>query len=123
MGKSVLFVDDAATMRQLVSFSLSDAGYGVVTAVDGKDALEKARTEDETFKLIITDLNMPHMDGIELIRQLRKNTQYRFTPIVMLTTESQETKKLEAVRAGATGWIVKPFTPEGLLALVKKFVN
>jgi two-component system chemotaxis response regulator CheY len=121
MGKTILIVDDSASMRQLVTFALKDAGYDVVAAVDGKDALAKA--EASKVDGIVTDLNMPEMDGIELIRQLRTRTGYKFTPIVMLTTESQESKKQEGKKVGASGWIVKPFTPEQLIGVVKKFVR
>jgi two-component system chemotaxis response regulator CheY len=121
MGKSILIVDDSASMRQLVSFALEDAGYNVTQAVDGEDAISKA--VQSRAEMVITDLNMPNIDGIELIRKLREKNEYRFTPIVMLTTESQETKKQEGRQAGASGWIVKPFTPEQLIGVVKKFVK
>ncbi len=121
MAKTVLIVDDSTSMRQLVSFTLKDAGYEIVEAVNGRDALNKLN--GKKIEMVITDLNMPEMDGIELIRQLRNNSGFRFTPIVMLTTESQESKKQEGKRAGASGWIVKPFTPEQLIAVVKKFVR
>lgn len=121
MGKSILIVDDSASMRQLVAFALEDAGYEVTQAVDGEDAISKA--SESRAEMVITDLNMPNIDGIELIRKLREKNEYRFTPIVMLTTESQETKKQEGRQAGASGWIVKPFTPEQLIGVVKKFVK
>jgi two-component system chemotaxis response regulator CheY len=121
MGKTILIVDDSASMRQLVTFALNDAGYDVVAAVDGKDALSKAG--DGAVDMVVTDLNMPEMDGLELIRQLRSQPSYKFTPIVMLTTESQETKKQEGKTAGASGWIVKPFTPEQLVGVVKRFIR
>jgi two-component system chemotaxis response regulator CheY len=121
MTKTVLIVDDSSSMRQLVSFALQDAGFEVIAAVDGEDAL--ARVDGKRVEMVITDLNMPKMDGIELIKQLRLKPAYKFTPIVMLTTESQETKKQEGRRAGASGWIVKPFTPEQLIGVVKKFVR
>ena len=121
MGKTILIVDDSASMRQLVSFSLQDAGYDVIAAVDGKDALSKIN--GSKIDMVVTDLNMPNVDGIELIKQLRGNPSFKFTPIVMLTTESQETKKQEGKSAGASGWIVKPFQPEKLLEVVKKFVK
>lgn len=122
MGKNILIVDDSASMRQLVAFTLKDAGYDVTAAVHGKDALEKTNNGTK-FEMVITDLNMPEMDGIELIKQLRIKPGYRFTPVLMLTTESQESKKQEGKAAGASGWIVKPFTPDQLIGVVKKFVK
>jgi len=112
-----LTVDDSATMRQMVKVTLSDAGYTVIEAVDGKDALAKLT---RAVDLMITDLNMPNLDGIELIRQVRANPAYRRIPILMLTTESQEARKLQGKAAGATGWIVKPFATQQLLAVVKR---
>lgn len=117
MSKKIIAVDDSATVRQMLSFTLQDAGYEVVQAVDGNDALEKFSTE--SFEMLITDLNMPGIDGIDLIRQVRQKPGNRFMPIIMLTTESQESKKLEGKSAGASGWIVKPFKPEQLLNVVK----
>jgi two-component system chemotaxis response regulator CheY len=121
MAKKVLIVDDSASMRQLVSFTLKDAGFDVIAAVDGKDAM--AKVNGSHIDMVVTDLNMPNMDGIALIRELRGNPSFKFTPIVMLTTESQDAKKQEGKAAGATGWIVKPFQPEKLLEVVKKFVG
>jgi len=121
MGKTLLIVDDSASMRQLVSFALKDAGYDVISAVNGKDALDKLN--GTKVEMVITDLNMPEMDGIEFIKQFRTQSGYRFTPVVMLTTESQESKKQEGKQAGASGWIVKPFTPDQLVGVVKKFVK
>ncbi|MDA8088283.1 MAG: response regulator [Nitrospiraceae bacterium] len=121
MGKTVLIVDDSASMRQIVSFALKDAGFDVIAAVDGKDALEKLNAIKT--EMIITDLNMPNLNGIELIKQVRQTTGHKFTPIIMLTTESQESKKVEGRQAGASGWIVKPFTPDQLLGVVKKFIR
>ena len=118
MGKKVMTVDDSSSVRQVVKFALTQAGYDVVEAVDGKDALSKLTGPPPS--LILTDLNMPNLDGLGLIRAVRSNPSFRFTPIVMLTTESQDSKKQEGKAAGATGWIVKPFTPEQLLAVVKK---
>jgi two-component system chemotaxis response regulator CheY len=118
MGKKILTVDDSASMRQMVSFTLKGAGYDVVEAVDGKDALTKIKGTD--IGMIITDLNMPNMDGIELIRNVRALPGLKFIPIVLLTTESQDSKKKEGKEAGATGWIVKPFKPEQLVSVVKK---
>jgi len=120
MGKLIMTVDDSASVRQMVDFTLKNAGYDVIQAVDGKDALAKLQSE---VKMIITDLNMPNLDGIGLIRNVRANPSFKFIPIVMLTTESQEAKKSEGKSAGATGWIVKPFKPEQLLAVIKKVLG
>ena len=119
---TILTVDDSASMRQLVSFALKDAGYEVIAAVDGKDALGKLNNGSKV-DMVVTDLNMPNMNGIELIQALRTSSDNKFTPVVMLTTESQESKKQEGKTAGASGWIVKPFTPEVLLNGIKKFVK
>jgi len=121
MTRKFLVVDDSASMRQLVSFTIKDAGYDVSVAENGKDAL--AKLSNGKVDMVITDLNMPDMDGIELIKKLRAMPDYKFTPIIMLTTESQELKKQEGRQAGASGWIVKPFSPEQLLGVVKKFVR
>ncbi len=121
MAKTVLVVDDSASMRQLVGFALKSAGYEVVAAVHGKDALDKVN--GAKVEMVVTDLNMPEMDGIELIKQLRARASSKFTPIVMLTTESQEAKKQEGKQAGASGWLVKPFKPEELVDVVKRFVK
>lgn len=118
MSKKILAVDDSASIRQMVTFTLKQAGYDVVAAEDGKDGLEKAASESPN--LIITDLNMPNMNGIEMIREVRKNPSHKFTPILMLTTESDESKKMEGKQAGATGWIVKPFNPEQLLKVIQR---
>jgi len=114
-------VDDSASVRQMVSFTLENAGYGVIAAEDGKDAL--AKINGAGVKMVITDLNMPNMDGIELIKALRAEAAYKFIPIVFLTTESQDSKKQEGKAAGATGWIVKPFKPDQLLGVVKKVLG
>ncbi len=120
MSKTIMTVDDSASVRQMVALTLKDAGYAVIEACDGKDALGKLTGQVD---MIVTDLNMPNMDGIELIRNVRANAQYKFVPIVMLTTESQAEKKEEGKNAGATGWIVKPFKPEQLLAVAKKLLR
>jgi two-component system chemotaxis response regulator CheY len=120
MTKTIMTVDDSASVRQMVGFTLKKEGYSVIEASDGKDALGKLRG---AVNMVITDLNMPNMDGIELIKNIRSQAAYKFIPIVMLTTESQATKKQEGKSAGATGWIVKPFTPEQLLAVVKKVLR
>jgi len=104
----------------MVRFTLGDAGYAVIEAADGKDALGKLAAP---VNLVITDLNMPNVDGIELIRRLRANPAHKGVPILMLTTESQESRKQEGKAAGATGWIVKPFTPQQLLAVVKRVIG
>jgi two-component system chemotaxis response regulator CheY len=118
---SILAVDDSASMRQMVSFTLKGAGYEVVEAVDGADALNIAK--GRSVNLVITDVNMPNMDGISLISELRKLPSYKFTPLLMLTTESSADKKQAGKAAGATGWIVKPFNPDQLLATVKKVLS
>ncbi len=118
MGKVIMTVDDSASVRQMVNFTLAGAGYDVVEAVDGRDAL--AKLKGVSVNMVLTDLNMPNMDGIELIRAIRSDAANRFVPIIMLTTESQAAKKQEGKTAGATGWIVKPFKPDKLLAVVKK---
>lgn len=119
--KQVLTVDDSASVRQMVSFTLRNAGYGVTEAVHGRLGLEAARAQK--FDLIITDLNMPEMDGIEMIAGVRQLPGYAFTPVLMLTTESQPEKKDAGRKAGATGWIVKPFQAEQLVAVVQKLVR
>ena len=113
-------VDDSASVRQMVSFTLRTAGYQVVEAGDGAQALERLQGP---VHLILTDLNMPRMDGIELVKQVRASATYKYVPIVMLTTESQDAKKQAGRAAGATGWIVKPFQAEQLLAVVKKVLG
>jgi two-component system chemotaxis response regulator CheY len=121
MNKRIMTVDDSASIRQMVSFTLRDAGYEVVEAADGRDAL--AKLNGTAVHMVITDLNMPNLDGIGLIRELRKSPAHRFVPIIMLTTESQDLKKQEGKAAGATGWIVKPFKPDQLLAVAKKVLG
>ncbi len=119
MSKTVLIVDDSATMRQMVNFTLMGAGFTVVEAGDGVDAVNKL-TAGTKPNLVITDLNMPNMDGISLIKEIRKMGTLKFTPILMLTTESTDDKKKEGQAAGATGWIVKPFNPEQMLKVIAK---
>ena len=118
---SILIVDDSASMRQMVTFTLKSAGYDVEEAVDGVDALRKAKTK--AFNAVVTDVNMPNMDGIALIKELRALASYKFTPLLMLTTESTDDKKQQGKSAGATGWMVKPFNPEQLLATVKRVLG
>ncbi|MGD0437657.1 MAG: response regulator [Bryobacteraceae bacterium] len=120
MGKVILAVDDSASIRQMVKFTLSEAGYTVIEAVDGQDALTKL---NGPVNLVITDLNMPNLDGIGLVRKVRANPACKGLPIIMLTTESQESRKQEGKAAGATGWIVKPFTKEQMLAVVKRIIG
>lgn len=121
MAKTALIVDDSAPMRQLVELTLKSAQFDVIVATNGKEALTKLPSGK--LDLVITDLNMPEMDGITLIKQLRQLPGTKFTPIIMLTTESQATKQDEGKKAGASGWIVKPFQPNILLETVKKFVK
>ncbi len=121
MAKTILTVDDSASIRQMVKFTLVKEGYDVIEACDGKDALSKLQSG--AANMVVTDLNMPNMDGITLIKELRAKPQYKFVPIIMLTTESQDSKKAEGKAAGATGWIVKPFKPEQLVTVVKKVLG
>ena len=122
MSKVIMTADDSASVRQMVNFTLKNAGFQVVEAVDGKDALSKLT--NTPVNMLITDLNMPNMDGIELIRNVRAlGSSLKFIPIIMLTTESQPEKKQEGKTAGATGWIVKPFKPEQLLSVIKKVLG
>jgi len=118
MGASILAVDDSASMRQMVGFALRRAGYEVVEAADGVEALAYAR--DHSVDLVLTDVNMPRMDGITLVRELRQLSPYKFVPMLVLTTEAGPEKKMEGKQAGATGWLVKPFNPEKLLATIAK---
>lgn len=121
MAKTVLTVDDSASIRQMVSFTLKSAGYDVVEAVDGMDGLDKAKSK--SFNLVLTDQNMPKMDGLSLIKSLRGMPSYRAVPILMLTTESSDAMKQQGRSAGATGWLVKPFDPQKLLEVVKKVIG
>ena len=121
MAKIIMTADDSASVRQMVSFTLKQGGYEVVEAVDGKDALQKLA--GRKVDMLITDLNMPNLDGIGLIKGARTLASCKFIPIIMLTTESQDSRKQEGKAAGATGWIVKPFKPEQLMAVVKKVLG
>lgn len=121
MSKHILAVDDSASLRQMVVFSLKAAGYIVTEAVDGVDGLAKA--EKHVFDLVLTDQNMPNMDGLTLIKEMRKLPEYRNVPILMLTTESSTEMKIQGKQAGATGWLVKPFDPQRLTEVVKKVVG
>lgn len=118
MSKKILLVDDSDSMRLMIGFTLRNAGYKVVEAVDGEDALKKITAN--AIAMLVTDLNMPKVDGIELIRRVRALANYKYIPIVMVTTESQEEKKQAGRAAGATGWIVKPFKGDQLVTVVKK---
>lgn len=120
MAKVIMIVDDSASLRQVVKIALSNAGYDVVEASDGKDALGKLG--GQRYHLIISDVNMPNMDGIELLKAIKQHSTYKFTPVLMLTTESGEAKKQEGQAAGAKAWIVKPFQPQQLLTAVSKLV-
>lgn len=121
MAKTILAVDDSTSIRQMVTFTLKGAGYDVLEAADGQDGLTKAKTK--AVDLILTDQNMPKMDGLTLIKSLRGMPQYKSTPILMLTTESSDTMKSQGKAAGATGWLVKPFDPQKLLDVVKKVIG
>lgn len=121
MKKNILIIDDSESIREVVVFTLEKDGHNVTAAVDGKDALQYL--DGRKIDLIITDLHMPNMDGIEFIKEVRKSEDYKYTPILYLTTESQQSKKMEAKQAGATGWIVKPFMPEKLLAAINKILK
>jgi len=120
MAKNILIVDDSASVRQVVSIALRGAGYDVLEGCDGKDALSKL--QGQKVHMIISDVNIPNMDGISLVKAVKQLPAYKFTPIVMLTTESQESKKREGQEAGAKAWIVKPFKPDQLLGVVQKLV-
>ena len=119
--KSILAVDDSASIRSMVSFTLKNAGYEVIEAVDGVDALTKAKTR--AMNLVLTDQNMPRMDGLTLVRSLRQLPAYRTAPILVLTTESGAQMKSQGKAAGATGWLVKPFDPQRLIEVVKKVLG
>ncbi|HYF59748.1 MAG TPA: response regulator [Burkholderiaceae bacterium] len=116
--RSILAVDDSASMRQMVSFTLRSSGYDVIEAIDGQDALDKLG--DRQVDLVLTDQNMPRMDGLTLIRQLRGQERFRRVPILVLTTESSDEMKQAGRAAGATGWMVKPFDPARLLEVIGK---
>lgn len=120
MAKTILIVDDSASVRQVVGIALRGAGYDVLEGVDGRDALSKM--DGKRIHLIISDVNMPNMDGITFVGEAKKLPAYKFTPIIMLTTESQEEKKRQAQAAGAKAWVTKPFQPAQMLAAVSKLV-
>ena len=121
MAKTILAVDDSSSLRQMVAFSLKAAGYNVIEAVDGQDGLDKAR--QQAVDLVLTDQNMPRMDGLSLIKLLRELPDYAKTPILMLTTESSDEMKQTGRAAGANGWLVKPFDPQRLIEVVKKVIG
>lgn len=121
MSKTIMTVDDSASIRQMVGLVLMEQGHKVLEAGDGKEAL--ATLQREKADLVITDLNMPNMDGITLIKSLRAQPAYRYTPILMLTTETQQEKKMQGKAAGATGWIVKPFTRPQLVGVLNKVLR
>ncbi|NMM27098.1 MAG: response regulator [Glaciimonas sp.] len=121
MGKTILAVDDSISLRQMVTFSLKAAGYKVIEAVDGRDGLDKAKSQ--TVDLVLTDQNMPRMDGLALIKALREMASYQRVPILMLTTESSDEMKAQGRAAGANGWLVKPFDPQRLIEVVKKVIG
>lgn len=118
---NILAVDDSASMRQMVAFTLKGAGHNVTEAADGLEALKLAKSSK--FDLVLSDVNMPNMDGIGLTKELRSLPDFKFTPILMLTTEAGMDKKQDGKAAGATGWIVKPFNPDQLLSTVKKVLG
>jgi two-component system chemotaxis response regulator CheY len=121
MAKTIMVVDDSISIRQVVGIALRQAGYEVIEACDGNDALVRlAALSGQKINLIISDVNMPNMDGITFVRELKTRPAYKFTPVLMLTTESQEEKKEQGKAAGARAWMVKPFKPEALLAAVQK---
>jgi two-component system, chemotaxis family, chemotaxis protein CheY len=121
MAKTILAVDDSGSLRQMLAFSLKAAGYGVIEAVDGEDGLEKARKQ--TVDLVLTDQNMPGMDGLSLIKALRGMKNYQSVPILMLTTESGDDMKAMGKAAGANGWMVKPFDPARLTEVIRKLIG
>ena len=120
MAKTILIVDDSASLRQAVSIALSGAGYQVIEACDGKDGLSKLN--GQKIHLIISDVNMPNMDGFSMVKAIKQNPQYKFTPVIMLTTESDAAKKAEGQAAGAKAWMVKPFLPAQMLDAVSKLI-
>jgi two-component system chemotaxis response regulator CheY len=121
MKQTILVVDDSWSVRQLVSFTLKSAGYEVIEAVDGADA--QNNLNGQGINLIICDVNMPNMDGISFVKEVKKSDNYKFTPVIMLTTESQESKKQEGQAAGVKAWVVKPFQPNQLLNAVSKLIT
>jgi two-component system chemotaxis response regulator CheY len=123
MAKTILAIDDSTSIRQMVAFTLKSAGYAVIEAADGQEGLDKATASANVITLVLTDQNMPRMDGLTLTKQLRALPQFATTPILILTTESSDTMKAQGKAAGATGWLVKPFDPHKLLEVVKKVIG
>jgi len=121
MAKTILIVDDSASIRQVVKIALTGAGYDVVEAVDGMDALKKL--DGRKINLVISDVNMPNLDGIGFVKQLKQKSGYQFTPVIMLTTESEVEKMRQGKEAGAKAWVVKPFQPAQMLAAVAKLIQ
>jgi two-component system chemotaxis response regulator CheY len=121
MERTILIAEDSASMRQLISFTLKGAGFNVIESEDGRDAIDKIN--GQKVDMVISDLNMPNVNGIELLKQLRADPTFKFTPVVMLTTESQASLVVEAKMAGVSGWIIKPFDPGKLIDTVKKFLK
>jgi len=121
MGKTILIVDDSESIREVVSFTLENEGYKVLAGIDGKDA--QKYFDGTKIDLVITDLHMPVLNGIELIKVVRAMPDYQRIPILFLTTESQTVRKIEAKEAGATGWIIKPFVPAKLIAAINKVIR
>lgn len=121
MAKTILVVDDSASLRQVVSIALKGGGYNVIEACDGVDGLAKLAAADKVH-LIISDVNMPNMDGITFVKALKQKPEFKFTPVIMLTTEAEEEKKREGQAAGAKAWVIKPFQPQQMLAAVSKLV-
>lgn len=123
MAKTILAIDDSTSIRQMVAFTLKSAGYAVIEAADGQEGLNKANANAGVINLVLTDQNMPVMDGLTLIKTLRGLPQFTTIPILMLTTESSDAMKMSGKAAGATGWLVKPFDPHKLLEVVKKVIG
>ena len=122
MAKTIMVVDDSASIRQVMNLTLKKAGYDVIEACDGLDAIGKLDGGSQRVNLIVCDVNMPNMDGISFLKSLKEKQNHRFTPVIMLTTESQESKKQEGKAAGAKAWVVKPFKPEQMLEAVSKLI-
>ncbi|SJZ40973.1 response regulator [Selenihalanaerobacter shriftii] len=126
MGKKILIVDDSRTVRSSVKYTLKKEGYEVIVAKNGEDGLQKLKENDsptERPKMIITDVNMPKMDGITFVQEVKKDSKFKFIPTLILTTESQAEMKKKGKKAGAAGWLVKPFEPEQLISVAKKFIR
>ncbi|MFA7241839.1 MAG: response regulator [Sulfuricellaceae bacterium] len=120
MAKTIMIVDDSTTLRQVVSIALKGAGYDVIEGSDGKDALSKLT--GQKIHLIISDVNMPNMDGLTFVKEVKKLAAYKFTPVIMLTTEAGEDKKAAGQAAGAKAWVIKPFKPDQMLNAVSKLI-